>query len=192
MKLWTLQPIEVWEELQQKGVFICNPEKAELLTDDLDFKNSYDWLVEEMEKRVGKRPEGVTYPIWAWHTRKWLRKKPDLRESGPGERGAAYVCLEIEKPENEVLLSDYDAWHFVMNNWFLNDSKSEEEWKVIDEWFDSLPKYKQDLEKSKSWQKIFDITPYKTDWFVRGEYIQATFWELKLEEVKKVQVFRCR
>lgn len=46
-----------------------------------DFKNAYDWLVVKMEERISKL-NGVNYPVWAWHTRDWKHKKPDLRESG--------------------------------------------------------------------------------------------------------------
>ena len=34
----------------------------------------YNWMVAQMEDRIGKRPEGVTYPIWAWHTYSWKHK----------------------------------------------------------------------------------------------------------------------
>ena len=32
MRLWTIQPIEVWEELNKKGYFICNPIKADYIS----------------------------------------------------------------------------------------------------------------------------------------------------------------
>ena len=38
MRLWTIQPIEVYEILKEKGVFTCEEEKSELFK---DFKNSY-------------------------------------------------------------------------------------------------------------------------------------------------------
>ena len=36
-------------------------------------------------------------------------------------------------------------------------------------------------------KKVFDITPYSSEWAVRGKWVQATFWKLKLEDVKKVK-----
>ena len=28
MRLWTIQPIEVWEEMNRLGYYVCNPKKA--------------------------------------------------------------------------------------------------------------------------------------------------------------------
>ena len=130
MRLWTIQPIEVWEELNKKGYFICNPIKANYISDkEWNFKEAYDWLVGQMEYRIGRRPNGVSYPIWAWHTRDWQHKKPDLRNIGLGNKGEKSVCIEVEVPDNQVVLTDFDVWHFVLNKWYFDDSYSEEEWE---------------------------------------------------------------
>lgn len=194
MILWTIQPLSVWQELNKKGYFICNPKKAENLNESeyYSFKDAYDWLNTQMELRVGKRPNGVQYPVWAWYRRDWKHKKPDLREAAYGKRGEKAVCLEIEIPDNQVLLSDYDYWHFVLNNWFLDNSTSEEEYDKMHDWFDSLPIEKKEKIKLESWNRIFDITPIENDWFSVGRYVQATFWCLKLSQVRKVQFFVCR
>lgn len=192
MKLWTIQPLDVFEELKREGVFRCKPLLADNIVDEFNFKDSYDWLISEMEQRVSTKPNNVSYPIWAWHTRNWKHKKPDLREAGYEKRGTESVLLEIEKPDKEVLLSDFDAWHFVLNNWFFGDAQNEKEWDKEDEWFEKLDKQTQNELKLKSWQKIFDITPFNSDWLHRGAYIQATFWELYLNEVKGYQIFKAK
>lgn len=193
MILWTIQPIEVWEELNRKGYYICNAKKSENLIDDVcNFKLAYDWLVRDMETKIGKRPIDVLYPIWAWHTRNWKHKKPDLRESGYDAKGVKSVCIEIEIPDNQVLLSDFDAWHFVLNHSWLDNSTSEEEYDKNQIWFDSLSYKEQEILKEKSWQGIYDIRPFENDWFQRGRYIQATFWKLELSQVQKVQFFVAR
>ena len=192
MKLWTIQPVEVWEEMQKTGCYICDPAKADLLSEDDGFVRGYNWLIKQMETKIGPRPNDVKYPVWAWHTRNWLHKKPDLRETGYGTRGRKCVCLEIEKPDEDVLLSDFDAWHAVLNKWYLDDSANEAEWELIHEWFDGLPIETKNRIKEESWQKIFDISPYQSDWRDNGRYVQATFWKLNLDEVKKVQYFTCR
>lgn len=193
MILWTIQPIEVWDELNKKGYFVCNPEKADYISDkDWNFKKSYDWLVMQMCQKIGGPPKGVSYPIWAWHTRDWQHKKPDLRNVGLGNKGEKSVCLEIEIPDNQVLLSDFDAWHFVLNDWYFDNSNSEEEWDRLHKKFDKLSFDKQKIVKENSWQKVFDIRPYKNEWFQRGRYIQATFWVLYLSQVKDVRFFTAR
>ncbi len=192
MKLWTIQPLEVWEELNKKGYFICDPQKSYCLKDSLSFKNAYDWLSREMEYRIGHRPKGVIYPIWAWHTRDWQHKKPDLRNIGLGDKGVKSVCIEIEIPDNQVVLTDFDSWHYVLNEWYYDGSTCEKEWELLRSRYDGLSSEKQKVLREKSWQNIFDISPYKNDWFQKGRYIQATFWVLYLKDVKKVQYFIAR
>ena len=193
MRLWTIQPIEVWEELNKKGYFICNPIKANYISDkEWNFKEAYDWLVGQMEYRIGRRPNGVSYPIWAWHTRDWQHKKPDLRNIGLGNKGEKSVCIEIEIPDNEVLLHDYDAWHYVLNNWWYDGSFSERDWEKKHNWFDKLSNEEKEILTKKSWERIFDVSPFKNDWFQKGRYIQATFWVLYLKDVKNVRYFIAR
>lgn len=193
MRLWTIQPIEVWEELNNKGYFICDPIKADYISDkEWNFKKSYDWLVIQMEQKIGYKPKGVSYPIWAWHTRDWQHKKPDLRNVGLGTKGEKSVCIEIEIPDNCVLLSDYDAWHYVLNDWFFDCSSNEEEWEKVHKKFDRLSKERQLVIKEQSWQKIFNISAFENEWFQRGRYIQATFWVLYLKDVVNVKFFIAR
>ena len=48
------------------------------------------------------------------------------------------LCIEIEKPDNEVLLSDEENWHFVLNNSYISDHEQD------DNTFDSLPKQQKE------------------------------------------------
>ena len=43
MILWTFQPIEIWELLQMKGVYRCDPARI-----DPDFEYAYKWLVQKV------------------------------------------------------------------------------------------------------------------------------------------------
>lgn len=44
--------------------------------------------------------------------------------------------------------------------------------------------------KYENWKRVFDIIPYSSEWTVRGKWVQATFWELKIEDVQAVRFFR--
>ena len=193
MRLWTIQPIEVWEEMNRLGYYACNPKKAMYISDkEVSFKESYDWLVLEMEKRIGKRPNGVSYPVWAWHTRDWKHKKPDLRNIGLGNKGEKSVCIEVEVPDNQVVLTDFDVWHFVLNKWYFDESYSEEEWEKLNAKYDRLDRDVTEKVKIQSWQRVFDVSPFKNEWCQRGRYVQATFWVLYLKDVKEVRFFTAR
>ena len=190
MILWTIQPIEVYNLIQEKGYYICDPSKSECL-EMMCFEKAYDWLIEKMKEKIGQPPLNAKYPVWAWHTWNWNRKKPDLR-SPHAKRGTELVCMEIEIPDEDVILTDFDSWHYVLNNWHHNYAKNEEEWDKIDEWIESLPPEEKQKEIEKSWENIFNIDPINSGWVKKGQYIQATFWKLSKTQIKKVQFFKSR
>lgn len=189
MKLWTIQPVTVYQHLIIEGVFRCTPSMSICIT-EMDFSSAYDWMAEQMRARIGEPPPGVQYPIWAWHTLSWEHKQPDLRRIEFRGYKKPMVCLEIEIPDSHVLLSDEEAWHSILNDGYLGCSKNEAEYEAEAAWFDSLPEEQQAKVKRKSWERIFDIDPpVDNGWDRIGMYIQATFWELRLEQVKKVRRF---
>ena len=133
MKLWTVQPQEVISIIEKTGEFICDETKS-----DKDFRKAYEWIAKEMDKRHIVHPEGLVLPLWAWHTRDWKHKKPDLRNIGLGTPGEKSVCIEFEIDDLQVLLSDFFAWHSVLNGGFYNDSHTEAEWNEKDAWYEAL------------------------------------------------------
>ena len=88
MRLWTMQPLRVWEEVQRAGVYRCD---AALCWMAEELPHAYAWLAREMTKRVGPPPQGVVYPVWAWYMQKWQAQKtrPAQRAVGlwPRRRG---------------------------------------------------------------------------------------------------------
>lgn len=191
MELWSVQTPEVLECIEKDGLYICNPGLSEHIT-DFGFGPAYDWLVSQMESRIGPRPQGVTHPIWAWHTRDWKRHKPDLRESGYLARGQAGALLSLEVPDKDVLLSDFDAWHWPLNGWFLSAATNEVDCDREENVFKALSPEKKLYALHKSWEHIFDVSEFNSDWMSRGRYIQATFWALRKEYIQKVQRFQAR
>lgn len=91
MKLWTVQPVEAINIIEKTGAFTCDETKS-----DKDFRKAYEWIAKEMDKRQITHPKDLTLPLWAWHTRDWKHKKPDLRNIGLGTPGEKSVCIEFE------------------------------------------------------------------------------------------------
>lgn len=151
--LWTIQPIEVYELIQERGVYHCNFTKSVLN----DCQEQYDWLAQEMKTRIGNPSEGVSYPVWAWYMWEGERKKPDLRRErwGNGWKGERFACMEIDIPEAEVILSE-----------------------------ESRQEYRE-----ANWERAFELSYVDNDWVHRGDSIQATFWELRKEHIRKVRFF---
>ena len=126
MVVWSIQPVAVYEKLMEDGVYRCDPEKIEFF-DDENFRRCYDWLVSKMEEKIGKRPDGVTYPVWAW-LKKGERNRPDLRHErwNCGRKGERFVCMEIEIPDEKVVLSDFDTWSTMLSNSLVSWSEEED------------------------------------------------------------------
>ena len=191
MRLWTIQPQEIYEILKQDGVFHCDPSRSTCLT-EMNFGHAYDWMCEQMYQKIGNPPEGVTSPIWAWHTLDWKHQKPYLRRTEFCHEPENSVCLEVEIPDAQVLLSDEERWHSVLGNWYLTNTTNETDYRQAEAWFDSLSPEEQQEARQQSWQHIFEITPFENEWDRRGCYIQATFWELRLEQIISVRYFKGR
>ena len=185
MILWTFQPAAIWDLLLTKGVYRCDSSQI-----DPDFRDAYDWLAGKMKERIGLPPKGVEYPVWAWYIQNWKHVKPDLRRERwcYGNGGKLFACIEIEVPDEDVLLSDFDNWHCVLNRYLVSETEEEDEQQ--DAYCGMLSEDEKRSYMEKNWERIFDITPFENDWTSRGKWVQAVFWELKKEQIRKVRFFR--
>ena len=185
MRLWTIQPIEVWNETLNSGTYRCNP----VLT-TLDLDDEYKWMIRKMVDRIGPPPVGVQYPIWAWYKQNGKHCKPDLRSArwGYGLGDEDYACIEIEMPDETILLSDFDVWHIILNHGLI--SETEEEDKEQEILFDAMDSDQQALYRDKNWERVFEVSPFSNGWITRGDWVQATFWELQKEDIRSVKFFR--
>ena len=185
MILWTIQPLEILDLLRREGCYRCDPEKGV----DPYFLRAYDWLAGKMAERIGPPPEGVRYPVWAWYRQNGRHRKPDLRSERwcYGYGGMPYVCMELSIPSERVVLSDFDEWHCVLNDILISDT--EEENDAQESYFAALSPAEQVEYKSRNWERVFDVKRLKNDWVTRGDWVQATFWELRTEDVRKIRYF---
>ena len=186
MTLWTIQPEKLYHSILKTGKCICDPLQFNMP----EFVEMYNWLVLQMKKRIGDPPEGVIYPVWAWHTQRSKRHKPDLRSErwANGYDGEKFVCLEIEVPDEQVLLSDFDLWSLILLDSIITET--EEEDHKLTEIYKGLTPQKQLEMKYKNWNRVFDVTPFENEWTRRGSWIQATFWVLTKDMIKKVRHFK--
>ena len=131
VRLWTIQPLHVWEKLRQMGALWVDPGTDEF---SHEFRESYDWMCRQMRRRLPEY-EGH-YPWWAYDY------KLDLRsfryQSGTGRQ----VLLELALPPEQVLFSAYGAWHFVLGPSYLPYALDNEGWECED---------------NACWERIFDV-----------------------------------
>lgn len=131
------------------------------------FENAYNWMICKMQSKIKDSPKNIM-PIWAWKC--FEGKKPDLRRIGFANRGNRMLRITLNIPNDEVLLSDFDLWHYVLNASYI-------------------PEYEEDSYDNisyagmvKSWDRILDETCF-------GDSVQATFWTLKPEYITKIEYF---
>ena len=186
MILWTCQEEAVYNELLKTSVYRCDLNLSPMK----DCREKYDWLVRQMKQRIGPPPDKVSYPVWAWYQQQGKHRKPDLRKErwAVGCNGERFACLEIEIPDREVLLSDFDAWCIILSNGLLSDSEQED--SCLEAQYEALSPSEKRRMKEINWERVFDLSTLDNDWSRRGYYIQATFWELRLEQVRDVRFFR--
>lgn len=191
MRLWTIQGIELYEQLVKEGVTYCTKPAWD---DEENFMYAYHWMAEQMRKRIGEPPiEGIKYPLWAWFQYDSAKKnKPPRSPKDVSEGVSAY--MEIEIPEDEVLLSDFDDWHSPLNRGPVRNWK--EIWKKIDlqdkivgrslDFMEYPLELRQEIEDS--WVGIFDLDiREKGVKHKRNRSIQATFWALYPDNVVSVE-----
>ena len=192
--LWSIQTRNVYDILMKDGVYHTDPQKS--LADDSDFPNemslfhvAYDWISEQMRVRIGVPPSpDITYPVWAFYQWEGKRKRLDMRTHRVwGLKGTPIVLLTLDIPKNMVLLSDFDAWHCVLNDWFLPMNEKEE--LLLQEQADSYSNVdERENVKKKSWENVF-LWDKETEYWSSPKTTQATFWELKKEWVKKAEFY---
>lgn len=186
MILWTSQEEAVYNELLKTGVYRCDLNLSPMK----DCRKQYDWLVRQMKQRIGPPPEQVTYPVWALYQQDGKHRKPDLRRErwAVGCNGERFACLEIEIPDRDVLLSDFDAWCMLLSDFLISDT--EQEGCCLEAQYEALSPSEKRRMKEKNRERVFDLSPLNNGWARRGYEIQATFWELRLEQVRDVRFFR--
>jgi hypothetical protein len=148
LKLWTIQTIEAWNELQTTGTLRCKEE----LIDLEDFNPAYKWMIS----------------LWAWY--QWKddkHKRPDLRSNGFAPKGEKSVFIELNAPDETVLLSDFNTWHHTLGYWYiplneLDDEKFTKELEEVSLDYHKINPLPEPYHSKilKSWEIVFDLDYY--------------------------------
>lgn len=197
MRLWTIQGFDIYKQLQKEGIAFCTKPYH---CDD-DFVYAYNWLALQMRHRIGEPPVcGLEYPLWAWYQYNSTKQKYPPKSPHEMQEGLN-VYMEIEIPDNQVLLSDYINWHAVLNQAPLADGKKiEKKTDMLDKVAGRvlrLKDYPLEVQKEieKSWEAVFDLDRRDKDVgriHRRNRSIQATFWVLKSENVVSTEIWERR
>ncbi len=190
MKLWTVQPKSALEQISQNKTYRCDEQLSYNLSKKNSLKKQYTWLIHKMEERIGKRPEGVEYPIWAWHTWEFERTCPNTESASFLKRNEDKVLLTLNVPDDQVVLTDFDAWQLVMSGSYLTNEIDEEKLDELETKLSELDENALLKEIEKSWDLVFDTTKIDHPLLQRGKFIQATFWEIREDMIESIEILK--
>ncbi len=97
------------------------------------------------------------------------------------------VLVQFDIPEQAILLSDFERYHYVFNYWYLPVDEEDELLQQESNFFTQKPlpnnHYHQRI--VDSWKKIFDLgISYPFDDIpINKRRIQGTLWEIKKDWV---------
>lgn len=204
MVIWSILTEEAWRELQRKGRLRVSSRQV-----TQDFLAPYAWMAAQMECRLRvPRPSTNAMPIWAWY--QWegaARRKPDLRAGGHLPKGVRGVRVECHVEDERVLLSDFDLWHYVLNYWYLPETEKDGEafekkltrvglsfYKCDHQHPLQQVQYRREIEQS--WERIFDLAWADRRHSIasppKKKSVQATLWELALDNVIRAKKFTAK
>lgn len=203
MQLVSIQPCFVYDILASGQSFQPRPQldPEHWLNESDGPLEAYEWLGRQMQARNLARPTPDSYPVWAWY--QWYgptAKRPDLRTSSMKRWGRSERMVELllELPDEDVLLSDYDAWHFALNYWYLGRPRDTRAFtrrcKAVGLSYyrnKPLPDAALHAELQGSWQQMLDMDAARRVLQCRAgeQVIQATFWTLRPDHVVRVREF---
>lgn len=188
MKLWTIQSSEFYEKLKTDGSIIIPIDSGFVYE---DFKQAYNWIRKKMNI--------TNYPIWAWYKFEGKIGPRDMRCSGYAKRGTELIQIEFDADDNDVILSDFELFHYVLNYWYLPNNEEDDD-KFIDKYerngftlhdvqnlemeTEFLRLIRREIEES--WDKILDINKNSST------CIQACVKELNINQVSNITRFRAK
>jgi hypothetical protein len=191
MRIWTIQSIAVWEQLQEHGMLRVD-EHCDKYNGHIP--PAYQWLCGQLQRRLPGY--GGHLPWWAYCT------KPDLRlyrHTRPYDQ--AEVRLELEPTPGSMMRFPCWAWHKVFCQDYLAVSRMEyEDWwsrlrQVVpdeDLWPPPEP-WRGQVEKT--WERLFDSDLPPLSWDEESTWskevaVEAAFEVLRSEDVRQATVFR--
>lgn len=162
---YTVQDIRVLKSIKENNKFISKITEDELYLEI--FKTPYKFMKEQL-KILRNIDNSSNSLIWLWD------KIPGYRH-GYGEYGDSKVLLEIKLHENEILASDFDAWHIVLMS-------------------DNIEMYTgEDIDKTESWKRVFDLELCRKlmETTELTQEIQYVTGEIPIERIKVLVEFIC-
>jgi hypothetical protein len=184
IRCWTVMERSTWQLLEAEGVLTCPISKA---IDDPTFQDAYAWMKDSMASAGVYPPAPGLSPWWCWvrsgenHPEPYIEDAEGLHDP---------VVLELSVPSEQIVLSCFDLWHFVLNKCYVWASELDEQdfdraQESAEEGSDAALQLQQRMQKS--WSTVFELDQSAVDMGpFEAKSIQGCFWELRLAYVTAV------
>lgn len=115
MRLWTFQALPAIQVLQHRGALTVHWNQYSKRD---PFLGAYRWMAAQMQQR--RLPLNGGAPLWAWHSCGGYGRGPSLDVAGNllslAQIEAGMKTVELECPDDLVLLSSYHYWNDVIDH----------------------------------------------------------------------------
>lgn len=192
MKLITFQSMDALKFLINNGYLICDEKYINLKKAG----PTYDWVIEKMNEKVFNNTN-AKYPLWAW-VKCFNGICPPKHKGKPVKN--FNVKITFNKKDEEVFVTDFEKFSFVLNNHLIPSSLEEKNQfeKLLKKYNistedlkafvrnDKYPSHRTDkefLEICKQIRKSFDkcITN-------NSNILQGCVWQINLDEVETIEI----
>lgn len=178
MQVFTYQHRNVLEAVAKNGFYRCKKDYS-MSQDFEEFDKAYSWLVDEMAEAGIERPCEDVNPIWAYYIIDGKNKALSVSKAIDPANKKDCVLLSLEIDPERVQLTDMTAWDQILLGGPVVGEDDDAD--AVFDALDKLPEEEQDAVAVATWKKAFDIG--------NARYVQATFWEIRKEDIVAVKSF---
>lgn len=142
-----------------------------------EIKVGYDYLGKKLRQQVGFPPIKDAKPLVAWY--KYYGKcQPPEKDNFIVTDASDLICLEIEVPDDKVVLVDVLAYTSLMVGEYIPYSNTLEEIEDELQAYYNMGVVRRAYETRKSWKQVFDVK--------NSEFIFGVFWDIDPSSIREI------
>lgn len=193
MKLTTFQTLKAYNDLMSKGYLIVDQNYV----NTSKYGVPYNWIKEKMKNITN--PYNAAYPLWSWYKYGKI-DYPRRNTLLPFfDEDNIIVKITFNKDQNDVLLTDFIKYCFMLTNEYLPCNK--DDLNLFNKLMIDCNVTKEDLlkfvrrDKYKDYRNDNDFLKintlvkqsYESILNVESNIIQATIWDIKKEDIIDIE-----
>lgn len=172
MIIWAIITQDTYNKLRKGSSVFCMIEDSPW-GKTMSSVTGYQFVARYMERKSGKFAPAVgAVPFIGWVRYPGDESHPDPKDDFLYKSGMVYVELDV--PEEEVLLSNALAWSAMMYGEYYPISNDPDTLDAELDRFQKLDFFTQTLQIKQSWARAFQIDPYT-------DFVLGSFWTIEPE-----------